>query len=350
MADLRQRAASATRDHNPAAATAVFNLAALLASDCGLPDLARQWSIRLACAALTHPPNDFQAARNSLEPIINLARLRTRAGDGTGAWATLEELYRAITSRTDTTIDGITVPASRLAAERAEHHQLRRWLWAVLLSSGAHALAVAGRWDDAYHRLNQYKGIGRRMLDGRQMAVIAHHTTDRHSQALALLRETEPGEPWEHAVTSCLALLCQQTTISIEHDQAVYAYQALNLATTGLTVFHTRLGLSLIDALGDIHQPAAQPIAAGLIERATGDGYAARDLLAHPGCRNILTQRQAEQLMACVAACGLGAGAIPSPFLTELAEALDIAERLANRTSTTPSSPRPTAPNTRTPT
>ncbi|MGV9978016.1 hypothetical protein ACWDUH_10080 [Micromonospora wenchangensis] len=308
----------------------MINLAALLASDCGRPDLAHQWSTRLAHTALAHPAPDFRTASHSLEPIINLARLRTRAGDGTGAWKLLETLHRAITSHTDTTIDGILIPAARLAPDPTAHRELRQWLWTVLLSSGAHALATAGRWDDAYHRLHHHNGIGRRMLDGRQIAVITHATTGKHTRALELLRDTAPGEPWEHAVTAALTLLCQPApTASTTRQHAVAAYQTLDTTAPGLVVFHTRLGMCLIDALGGF----AQPIAADLIERARSDGYAARDVLAHPGCRAILTQRQAAQLTDQVTACGLGTGGIPEPFLAELTVALDATETVIRATS-----------------
>ncbi|MFC8845772.1 MULTISPECIES: hypothetical protein [unclassified Micromonospora] len=311
----------------------MINLAALLASDCGRPDLAHQWSTRLARTALTHPAPDFRTASHSLEPIINLARLRIRAGDGTGAWKLLETLYRAVASRTDTTIDGVSIPAARLTPGPTAHRELRQWLWTVLLSSGAHALATAGRWDDAYHRLHQHNGIGRRMLDGRQIAVIAHATAGRRTRALELLRDTAPGEPWEHAVTAALNLLCQPVAIvSATQQHAVAAYQTLDTTAAGLVVFHTRLGMCLIDALGGVEQPAAQPIAADLIERARSDGYAARDVLGHPGCRAILTQRQAEQLTDQVTACGLGTGGVPEPLLAELAVALDAARSVIRDT------------------
>ncbi|MFI9643596.1 hypothetical protein ACIG87_26680 [Micromonospora sp. NPDC051925] len=335
VADLTHRAAAATRDHDPATATAVINLAALLASDCGRPDLAHQWSTRLARSALAHPAPDFRTASHSLEPIINLARLRTRVGDGTGAWKLLEALYRAVASRTDITIDGILIPAARLTPGPTTHRELRQWLWTVLLSSGAHALATAGRWDDAYHRLQQHNGIGRRMLDGRQIAVIAHATTGKRTRALELLRDTAPGEPWEHAVTAALTLLCQPAaTMSTTQRHAVAAYQRLDTAAAGLVVFHTRLGMCLVDALGGVEQPAAQPIVADLIERARSDGYAARDVLAHPGCRAILNQRQAEQLTDQVTACGLGAGGIPEPLLVDLVGALEAAEAVIRETPT----------------
>jgi hypothetical protein len=161
-------------------------LAALLASDCGIPDLARTWCHRLATVALAHD----HEPQHALEPIINLARLHIRAGNGLAAWALLEGLFQAIDTRTDTTIDGITIPAALLTDTPGAHVEARKWLWTVLLGTGAHALATAGRWDEASQRLRQYKGVGARMLDGRQVAVIAHAVADRNEQARAMLAAT----------------------------------------------------------------------------------------------------------------------------------------------------------------
>jgi hypothetical protein len=327
--DLRRRAAAAEQDRDVTGAVAVFNLAALLASDCGLPQLARTWAHRLARATLRHLPQDFPAASHSLEPVVNLARLRTRAGDGTAAWTILETLYQAITTRTDTTIDGLEVPASRITAGSTAYRELRQWSWAVLLSTGARALTSDGHWDEAYHRLNAHKGIGRRMLDGRQIAVIAHTTTGRHDKARTLLNETAPGQPWENAVTACLNLLCQQhAPTRAEQRNTVTAYQALNHTAAGLAVFHTRLGLTVVDALGGANHPAARRIITGLIEHAGTDGYAARDLLTHPGCRSVLTNAQMERLNARINVSGLDTGSIPDPMHATLTQALDTAEHV----------------------
>jgi hypothetical protein len=206
----------------------VFNLSALLASDCGLPDLARHWCHRLARIALRHHPQNARYAIHSLEPIVNLARLRTRAGDGLGAWSLLENLYQAVASRTDTVIDGIEITAAHLTSSPDAHREVRTWLWAVLLSDGARALAVAGRWGEAHWRLERYKGIGHRMLDGRQIAVIAHATAGNHDEALALLHVTQPGQPWEAAVTACLTLLCQ-ALLGIHSERRWLRYMGKNL-------------------------------------------------------------------------------------------------------------------------
>ncbi|MEU4594494.1 hypothetical protein [Micromonospora aurantiaca (nom. illeg.)] len=104
-----------------ASATAVFNLAALLASDCGLPDLARTWCHRLAAIALAHSTEP----RHVLEPIVNLARLHIRAGDGPTAWTLLENLYQAIATRTDTVIDGILIQAANLTEAPSRYANAR---------------------------------------------------------------------------------------------------------------------------------------------------------------------------------------------------------------------------------
>ncbi|MFI7077571.1 hypothetical protein ACIBO1_09780 [Micromonospora sp. NPDC049903] len=319
--DLQQRAHVARAQRDTAAATAVFNLAALLASDCGIPDLARTWCHRLAAVALA---NDHEP-QHALEPLVNLARLHIRAGNGPAAWTLLEELFQAIDIRTDTTIDGITVPAARLTNTPTAHSATRRWLWTVLLGTGAHALATAGRWDEASRRLSQYKGIGTRMLDGRQVKVIAHAMAGRHQQARAMLSATQPSEPWEDAVTTCLSLHLPPVGPADVITAALNAYQALDHVKPELTVFHLRLGLSVIDALRHDH-PARKEVAANLVHQAAVDGYAARDFLAHPEHSDIATTRQIQQLTDLVSACGLALGSMPSAHLVTLNSALDIAE------------------------
>lgn len=322
IADLQDRAVLAQRRGDIASATAVFNLAALLASDCGMPDLARTWCHRLANLVLDHNHDP----QHALEPVVNLARLHIRAGHGRAAWDLLETLFHAIDTRTDTVIDGLTVPAARLTDAPGAHAKTRTWLWTVLLGTGAHALASAGRWDEASHRLTQYKGVGTRMLDGRQITVIAHAAAGRHRQARALLEATHPGEPWENAVTACLLLLMPGSDTRGDHaNTAVTAYHAHGPAKPGLTVFHTRLGLTLLDALDNSH-PAAEHIAAGLVHHAANDGYTAREVLTHPNCLAAANHQQVSHLKTLLSTCGLDAGTLPTADLKAILRALNIAE------------------------
>ncbi|MGH3938127.1 MAG: hypothetical protein ACRDTG_05755 [Pseudonocardiaceae bacterium] len=346
VADLRDRAHAAERDGDMAAASAVHNLAALLASDVGLPDLARQYCHQHAMVYLQARPLSALAAIRALEPLVNLARLHIRDGNGEHAFTLLDALYTAVASRADTTIDSIAVPAATLTTSLDAHQQLQRWLWAVLLATGARALASAGRWNQACIQLHRHKGIGRRILDGRQVAILAHATAGDTGSALTLLADTLSGEPWENTVTACLTALCRQHTDQpAQRDIATLLDRYRHLDTNpGLAVFHTRLGLSVIDAAGGIAHPAARRIATNLLHHATTtrDGYTARDLLDHDGCASMLTDHQTHDLTETMNACALGHRAIPTPLRADLSTTLDTSEAVLTHTLTHhPSSTNP---------
>ncbi|WP_201261201.1 hypothetical protein [Embleya scabrispora] len=326
MAELGAKAREAARTGDREQASAVHNLAALLASDCGMPDLARQWCHRHANLYLHARPLHAQAVRQALEPLVNLARLRIRAGDGLGACALVDTLHTAVATRTDTTIDGIHIPAARMATTRDEHREIRRWLWVVLLATTARGLAGAGRWEQAHARLLQHKGVGRRMLDGRQVAVLAHASTGDTRGALELCATTLPGDPWEQAVTACLATLCHP-----HGDNAALLPGLLRTLAPdkpGLTVFGCRLGLSAVDALTAHDFPRARTLGLDLIHHtiANPDGYTARDLLKHPLCSELLTPSQAHRLANLVHTCALGTGVLPAALRAELDTALTMTE------------------------
>ncbi|MEU7889885.1 hypothetical protein AB0B54_30660 [Microbispora bryophytorum] len=209
VGDLCELARTAERDSDTSKAATVFNQAALLASDLGLPDLARTWCHQHAALYLTACPLTGRAARHALEPLVNLARLHIRAGDGAHAFAVLDGLYEALNARTDTTVDGLPVPVFTLTQTDDDHQDILQWLWTVHLADGIRALTGAGRWNDALNHLRARNGVGHRMLDGRQVAVIAHALAGDTATARALLDDTAAGEPWEDAVTTCLAALCQ---------------------------------------------------------------------------------------------------------------------------------------------
>jgi hypothetical protein len=324
----------AVQTSDPASATAVFNLAALLASDCDLPELARTWCHRLAATAIEHDHDP----QHALEPIVNLARLHIRAGDGPAAWVLLETLFQAVESQTDVTIDGLPIPVTRLTSVPASHAKTRRWLWGVLLGTGAHALASAGRWDEASTRLAQHNGIGERMLDGRQVAVIAHTEAGRGQQARTMLGTTRPGEPWENAVTATLRLHVNLHP----HDAfpapaevvtaALTAHNELGPAQAGLSVFHTRLGLTLIDGIGADH-PDIDQITTQLLRDAANDGYAAREILEHRGCLTKASPDQVSHLSQLVADCGLGRRTIDPEHRSTLNHALETAESVITHQS-----------------
>lgn len=330
VAELCDRARQAAHTCDLTEAAAVHNQAALVVSDCGLPDLARQWCHQQVNIYLRARPLGAQVARLALEPITNLARLYIREGQGERAFTLMDTLFTAVSSRADADVDGIEIPAD-LTDSVETHKQIRSWLWAVLLATGARALAAAGRWTEARARLDGYKGIGRRMLDGRQVAVIDHAVSGDTDSVRALLAETTPGEPWENAVTACLTIQCHGASGGADLANLLDQYHRVDTtATSGLAVFHTRLGLSFVDAIGTVDDPPARQIAVDLIDRATAtrDGYAARDVLAHDGCRELLTDSRTRELSDLVEACALGRGTLPATLLADLTTALAGAEEV----------------------
>ncbi|MCP2243509.1 hypothetical protein [Lentzea aerocolonigenes] len=329
VAELGERAREAARTGDLTEAAAVHNQAALVASDCGLPDLARQWCHQQVNIYLRARPLGAQVARLALEPITNLARLYTREGQGERAFTVMDTLFTAVSARTGTDVDGIEIPAD-LTDSAETHQQIRSWLWAVLLATGSRALAAAGRWTHAHTRLEDYKGIGRRMLDGRQIAVIAHAVSGDTDGALAVLADTTPGEPWENAVTACLTLQCHTDSDIPDLNSLIEKYRALDISSPGLAVFHTRLGLSFVDVIGSVAELHARSIALGLIDHAVGsrDGYVARDILRHDGCHELLTHSQEKNLSALVEACALESGTMPQDALTSLTTAVVRAEEV----------------------
>jgi hypothetical protein len=179
----------------------------------------------------------------------------------------------------------------------------------VHLADGTRALTTAGRWLDAETHLQQHNGIGTRMLDGRQVAVIARATSGRPAAALRMLADTAPGEPWEAAVTACLAVLCQpagQPAGSGHLAAMINAYGQLDSDPT-LIVFTTRLALSIIDSVGGAGEPALRATAhhAADAVRAASDGYAARDLLGHPTVATTLNAQQVNDLTSTLDQSGL---------------------------------------------
>ncbi|WBC05315.1 hypothetical protein [Micromonospora sp. WMMA1976] len=303
--DLCALAERAAREHDRAAASAVYNQAALLASDCGQPDLARRWCHEHAAAYLQAVPLDARAARHALEPMVNLARLHIRDRDGEAALHLLTSLFEAVSSRTDGVIDGQALPASRLTRSEDDHREVRQWLWSVLVAEGVRALAGAGRWREAYAHLERHRGIGQRMLDGRQVAVIAHVRAGDLESARALVAGTARGEPWEEVITACLAYLCDRPSRT-HLDLALEGYLGLRPAQ-GLAVFETRLGLTLIDASTGADQRILPKLVSEVVARAvgSGDAYAAREVLLHEGLMAAVDGRHTTQLRNTVSASGL---------------------------------------------
>ena len=318
----------------PLAATA-HNTAALIASDCGRPDLARSLCLRQLNLYLRAQPLSAQASQYALEPVVNLARLLIRDGEAFDAYLLLDALFRAVSSRGEAEIAGTSVSFSGLTRSEQDHREVCQWLWTVLLADGTRALAGSGQWEQALASVEQRGGVGQRMLDGRQVAVLARCLAGDSVTARRVLDETEPVEQWEHAVVACLTTFCLRAASKpfVMAGEAT-AEQYLQLVRTpGLVVFRTRLGLAMVDVVGEPLRPSIARVIARLVDDVieTGDGYAARDILAHRALRGRLTPPKTRAMSGAVEAAGLGHEPIATALLEELLAAARTSERTTAR-------------------
>ncbi|MEU0836032.1 hypothetical protein [Streptomyces sp. NPDC005969] len=312
-------------------ASAVYNQAALVASDLNVPELAREMCHQHAAAYLYACPLPGMAAIRALEPVVNLARLQIRAGHADDGRQRLLALYDAVSTGAAAQFEGIAVPAD-LTASTENRQEVRAWLWRVLLADGTRTLTTAGRWVEALAHIEKHRGVGQRMFDGRQAAVLAALTAGDTLAAEELLARTEPGEPWEDAVTGCLTVLCRRATGRSfhRHLQDLVATYLGRADEQGMTVFNTRLGLTVLDAITSPEDPATRRVVSELHRRAkeTTDGYAAREILAHPSLTALATEREEQDCRDLLRACALGAGAFPADLHDEVKAALRISDRV----------------------
>ncbi|MFB6940783.1 hypothetical protein ACFWGL_08170 [Streptomyces sp. NPDC060286] len=332
VGEISNLARAAGREGKVNSATVALNKAALIASDCGMPDLARTLCWRHAEVVLRAQPLSAQEARYALEPLVNLARLRIRDGDGNSAYHLLDSMNRAVKSKTDAVIDGRVMPFARLTQSASDHQQVCQWLWTVLLADGTRALVASGQWDLALAHAEQHRGVGKRLFDGRQVEVLVHCLGGQPSGALEFLNESTLVEDWEHSVAACLTVLCH--TAADENpvgavETMVKHYLALG-TNPELAVFRIRVGLAVLDL--SPHTGQAEASRRLVKEAATsGDGYVARDVLAHPVCQSEVSHSEFRRLSAAVAAAGLGQGQIPAPLEEALRDATSLAAEVWER-------------------
>ncbi|MFJ1735502.1 hypothetical protein [Streptomyces sp. NPDC088254] len=320
----------AAQSGDPGVASTVYNQAALLASDVGMPDLARTLCRQHAAAYLHAVPLPGTTAIRALEPAVNLARLSIRAGRYDDGRERLLTLFNAVSTESPAQVGCIAIPAC-LTESTEDRHVVRAWLWRILLADGTRALTAAGRWSEALSHVETHRGVGQRMLDGRQVAILAALAAGNALGAANLLAATESPDPWQDAVTSCLTVLCRQAA------GLPWRGPLQNLVTAylerpdseDLVVFNTRLGLAVLDALPPPEDAVARVIVAELHRRTikATDGYAAHETLAHPLFTTLSTAREAQECRALVQACGLGAGSLADGLKSHLVEALRVSDQ-----------------------
>jgi hypothetical protein len=319
-----------TRHDRMSRAAEVFNKAALIASDCGVPDMARDLCHRQRELFDQARPLPAGAVQLALQPVLNVPRQLIREGLGQDAYTMLETLYRAARERTAADIDGHPVDLGTITRTPDDHKTVCALIWTALLADGTRALALAGRWTEAASHAAAHRGIGKRLLDGRQAAILALVQNGQANKASILVEQSTIAEPWELTVQSLLRVLCLRAagTCTVHHVTTMLA-NARTLTEERepcTTVIRTRVGLIALDLAGTTDDPRSRRLRTALIATAAGDAYAARDTLAHHQICQYLTTAQQGSLQTLVRASGLGAGIIPPRLRNELIAAVDRAE------------------------
>jgi hypothetical protein len=304
-----------------ARASEALNVAALIASDCGMPELARDlcWEHHDIFDAAR--PLPYPVAKLALQPVLNIARQMIRDGDGTGAHDMLTALLRAARAKTTAHVAGRRVDLADVTLRPEDHKATCTGLWAAVLSDGTRALAQAGRWTDAAQAIAAHHGIGTRLLDGRQVSILSQLELGAPERAIATLEESQLSEPWERTVAAVLRVYCHAAAGSMtRRDLEAATTAALGLAEdpeTATVVFRVRVGLTALELDEASHQPRAKGRHGRLRDviatQAATDAYAAREALASPAFRGAVREADQQCLIAVVEQSGLGIGHIPLP-------------------------------------
>ncbi|TXK41484.1 hypothetical protein [Nonomuraea sp. C10] len=311
VARVRDRAHLAARRGDDALlrAAEAFNVAALIATDCGLPNLAQDLCWQQAGVFLTRRPYPAATAKLALQPLINLGRLLVRDGDPDGAYRVFRGLYDGLRDRASTVVTGREVDLADLVTEE-DRPETVQWMRLVLLVDGSRALARAGRWTEALHHAEQHHGVGELLYEGRQVSIIARATAGHHDEAAHLLDSTPIEAPWEEAIAACLRTLCPRLADQLADpviSPMVDAYLRLP-AEPEHVVFQVRLGLCVLGLApgGCGAADVARKMTSTAV--ASSDAYAAWELLN--GAPHAVGD-DGPTLTAMVNAAGLGRGDIP---------------------------------------
>ncbi|MEV5413394.1 hypothetical protein AB0K60_31750 [Thermopolyspora sp. NPDC052614] len=335
LTELTVEPADASHRDLVARASGVLNYAALIASDVGIPDLAARlcWRQHKVFAEAENLTGDI--AVMALMPLVNIARLLIREGDGEGAYDVLTRLYRAAQRRGTTEIRNHNVDLSVLSGTEADHRKVCEELWVTILIDGARALARIGRWTEAAEAMAAHRGVGNRLLDGRQIMIMSLLERGLYQQARATIESTDPAEPWEDVIAAFLLVCCRPSTSPAPQPELEHAQQkALALIAPPdppTAAFQVRVGLTALDLARDHTSSCTALLQDAVADVAVLDGYAARDVLNHRPVRSRLTEAQRQKLNDVLTASGLGAGMLSPAHMQAVTTAVDKAETALRR-------------------
>jgi len=318
-----------TTDERINRACTVWNLSALIAADCGLPDAAidlcqRQFQVFRGAA-----PVSGTAAIASLQPLINLARMTRRHGDPEGAYRQFEAIGKAVHSGGTVLIHGVSIDFDGLID--GDMSIVDAWIRDVMRDEGTRSLVAAGQWARAAAHAEKYDHNRERLREGRQTRIIAHALNEQSASAIDLINNAVTTEAWEEAVAACLRgfvrLKDQSPSAAAVVELLDTVRRARAVSDRPTMLFRVRLGLAATE-LAAAAQADAQLLISELLEEAerSEDAFIAREILAVRDCRAQATPTQMQALTMLVERAGLGAGRISEPLQQDLRSSIATAE------------------------
>jgi len=310
-------------------AAAVLNKTALIASDCGLPSLARELCQRQFELFRATAPLPAWAVSHALQPVLNIPRQLIRDGDACRACTILETLHNAAITRSAVVIEDMHVDFAALPCTAEGLKEAQRLTWTALLADGTRALAQAGHWKQAAARAAGHRGTGSRLLDGRQASILALIADGQLSQAAIMTEQSAVTELWEHAVQALLGVVCLRAAGPCPGPAitaAIATADALvRVGDPAAAVGRGRIGLTVLYLAARQHESESAGIRTALIATAHADGYAARDILASTSAGEFLSKTERLALQELISRCGLDAATIPVRLRDQMMYAADLA-------------------------
>jgi hypothetical protein len=174
-----------------------------------------------------------------------------------------------------------------------------------------------------------HRGVGDRLLDGRQVTIMSLLQHGDHDQATAMVDASNITEPWEKPVAAILRTYClreDSDTARKDLDTAVAEALALiRQIEPSTVVFRTRVALTALDLAEPYEALDRSPLSAAVLLQASTDAYAAREALASTTLRSSITTEDERRLADVVKSSGLGRGSMPVDLLDKLMASVHIA-------------------------
>ncbi|MFI6290037.1 hypothetical protein ACIBEJ_00540 [Nonomuraea sp. NPDC050790] len=246
--------------------------AAMILADGGHSHLARHLLWQHVNLFRAGRPFTVDAAKLALEPLINLGRLQAQQGDAYAAHQTFESLLNGVRTLGEVKIDGRSSHLQRLVVS-ADHAELVRWVWQTLYQEHTRALTQSGQWSEALKGITQRQRVSRRLLECRQVAVLAQPSAEI---SLRMIADSSLEADWETPVAACLRVLSLARAgrrTSNATDTMTSAFLQFRPPREH-PLFYTRLGLTVYNlAAGSANAPL-------VAEQLRVEALAARDAFA----------------------------------------------------------------------